>query len=339
MRLNVLYSADDNYTDILGISIISLLENNKHFNEIFIYVIYCGIKKESIEKLRHIVIDTYHRNMVFYKLSLITDNYEINAPKKSYYGRFFAPIICEENTILYLDCDVIINNDLCPLWETDIRDYKIGAVQGPGISKENRDKLNISKEYRYINSGVLLINLEEWRKTGLTDQLLHYLAEKGEIPPYHDQNIINALCYDSTLILEPHFNLLWSMMCCRPKDICKLNCISEYYTEEEIKYAIENPTIIHFSNSIYGRPWKKGCTHKYKDIFIKYKNISPWANNALKDNKISILKKIRYFIYRKAPSKIYIILQRIERFYIKKIVPLLPNTKSTRFIQNYMNGN
>jgi len=339
MRLNVLYSADNNYTDILGISIISLLENNKDFGEIVVYVIDCGIEAESISVLKNIVENNYSRKIVFYKLRWITDNYEINAPKKSYYGRFFAPIICDDDRILYLDCDVIVNNDLCALWKTDIEGYKIGAVQGPGISRENREKLNIQEEYRYINSGVMLINLDEWRKTNLTEQLINYLAVKGEIPPYHDQNIINALCYDSTYILKPQYNLLWSMMCCKPKDICKLNIISEYYTDEEIKYAIENPIIIHFSNSIYGRPWKMGCKHKYKDVFIKYKDISPWEKSELKKNNISNLKKIRYFIYRNVPSKIYVMLQRIERFFVKKIVPLLPNTKSTDSIQNYMNGN
>lgn len=43
-----------------------------------------------------------------------------------------------------------------------------------------------------------------------------------------------------------------------------------FYSKEEIKKAIEDPVIIHYTTSfISRRPWVEGCNHKYKDmIFI-----------------------------------------------------------------------
>lgn len=54
------------------------------------------------------------------------------------------------------------------LWQTDLTGYGMAAVQGSGASAENRAKLNIPFETRYINSGMLLINLDYWREHQLT---------------------------------------------------------------------------------------------------------------------------------------------------------------------------
>ena len=52
--MNIVYSSDDNYAQHTGVSIISLLENNKHFNEINIYIVDNDIKNENKIKLNNI---------------------------------------------------------------------------------------------------------------------------------------------------------------------------------------------------------------------------------------------------------------------------------------------
>lgn len=337
MEINVLYSSDNGYISVVGISIISLLENNKDVEQITIYMIDCGISSESIELLVNIVND-YGRQIVFRKLEEIIEIKKINAPKVSYYGRLFAPYLTDASKILYLDCDMIIAGSLRTLWEIDVTDYGIAAVQGPGISKENRQKLEFPEEFRYINSGMLLMNLDFWREKQWTSKLIDYLNEKGEIPPYHDQNIINAICYRNILIIEPKYNLLWSMMACKPKEMMRLNNIVHYYSEQEIKEAIKNPIIIHFSNSIYGRPWQKGCNHKYRKVYMKYRNISPWKDEPLESKKINGFRKFRNLLYVCLPSKLYYFAQKMERFMIREVLPKLPMKKTNSWIEKYMNG-
>ena len=48
--LNVVYSTDDNYAQHTGVSIISLLDNNRHFLNIEIYIIDNNISSENREK-------------------------------------------------------------------------------------------------------------------------------------------------------------------------------------------------------------------------------------------------------------------------------------------------
>ena len=336
-KIEVLYSSDEGYVPIAGVSIISLLENNKEISEIAIHYIDCGLSEQSRKVLRKIALK-YKREIIFYPLEEVLSYYTINAPKPSYYGRLLAPFFIKSDKVLYLDCDLLVVDSLKTLWDTDVKDYSMAAVQGPGISAQNRAKLNIPADTRYINSGMLLINLDYWRKHQTAEKLIDYLNKNGEIPPYHDQNIINAICCSDTLIIHPRYNLLWSMMCCKPKDICKLNKIPNYYTDEEINSAINNPVIIHFSNSIYGRPWKKGCHHKYRKAYMYYRRLSPWKNEPLTDNNLSKFRKLRNAVYRVLPSRAYYLAQATERWIVENCILRLPDNRLSNWVKTYMNG-
>ena len=337
MKLNILYSSNDAYVSVAGVSIVSLLENNREIEAIEIHFIDCGLKEKSIHILQELVFQ-YQRVICFHTLEDIIACYKLNVPNPSYYGRLFATNMTCDDKILYLDSDLLIVDSLIDLWKTDITGYSIAAVQGPGISLENRDKLNFPDTRRYINSGMMLINMNYWREHNLSQKMTDFLNKYGEIPPYHDQNIINAICHSSTLILHPKYNLLWSMMCCKPREICKLNQIRNYYSDEEITSAIKYPVIIHFSNSIYGRPWKKGCHHKYKDLYLYYKQLSPWKDKSLDENNMPVFRKIRNCIYCILPSRLYYLLQVFERWMIQMVLPNLPFKKLNQWIKTYMNG-
>lgn len=337
MEIALLYSSDDAYVSEAGVSIISLLENNKDFDAVTIHYIDCGLSGNSKEILEGIVRG-YGREIIFYPLGKVLEFYTINAPKPSYYGRLLAPFFIDADKVLYLDCDLLITSPLEDLWNTDVENYALAAVQDAGILPENLSRLNIPSDARYINSGMLLINLKYWREHDTAGKLIDYLNKNGEIPPYHDQNIINAVCYDETLIIPPKYNLLWSMLCAKPGDIRKLNKIPVYYTDEEIKDAVNNPVIIHFSYSIYGRPWKEGCHHRYKELYLHYRKLSPWGGEPLEKNNISAFRKFRNALYRALPGRAYCTVQRFERWLIKNVVLKLPENKFSSWVGNYTNG-
>ena len=64
MRLVVVYSSDNNYVQHTGVSILSLLDNNRHFKDISIYVIDNEISKDNKEKLVEIC-RSYKRKIIF----------------------------------------------------------------------------------------------------------------------------------------------------------------------------------------------------------------------------------------------------------------------------------
>ena len=85
--------------------------------------------------------------------------------------------------ILYLDTDTIINGDIKPLFDTDVDGFEYAAV----LDHYGRFLMG----YHYINSGVMLLNLKEIRKTGLFTKATELCAAKKLFLP--DQTALHRL--------------------------------------------------------------------------------------------------------------------------------------------------
>ena len=98
----------------------------------------------------------------------------------------------------------------------------------------------------------------------------------------------------------------------------------EFYTEGQIRRAVEKPVIIHFTTSFLSRrPWVKGCTHRYTGEWIKYKKMSPWKNEPLWEDSRPGWKQGGLKIYKMLPDVIAVriagLLQAYGRPFIYKM--------------------
>ena len=77
----------------------------------------------------------------------------------------------------------------------------------------------------------------------------------------------------------------------------------DFYSKEEFSEAISNPGLVHFTTCFLDglRPWIKGNQHPYLKTFLKYKEMSPWRDIPLQEDKRSGLVKFRTTMIRKAP--------------------------------------
>jgi lipopolysaccharide biosynthesis glycosyltransferase len=81
------------------------------------------------------------------------------------YCRLFAAFFLPDQVkrVLYLDADTIVINSLEELYHMDLQgNYFLACIHiRKVLIKINRIQLGIKKKYPYINSGVMLMNLEE----------------------------------------------------------------------------------------------------------------------------------------------------------------------------------
>ena len=97
--------------------------------------------------------------------------------------------------MLYLDSDVMCCSDLEEVFRIDLEPYEFAAAL------DVMGKFWINR--RYCNSGVMYLNLERMKKTGLLERCCEYLrAHKLAFP---DQSALNRLV-ENKLILPPKFN-------------------------------------------------------------------------------------------------------------------------------------
>ena len=78
------------------------------------------------------------------------------------------PDLLPVDKVLHLDIDAMVCDDLTPLWETDMSGKWFGMV---------REYLGTTRPFGfyYYNAGVLLMNLEQMRKDGISPKMVDYL--------------------------------------------------------------------------------------------------------------------------------------------------------------------
>lgn len=302
-NLRVAYSTDDAYVPIVGISIYSLLDNNKDFKQITIYVLDNGISnfgKHSLEK----IVSRFKREIVFFDCRKIGDwlgsevmdmfrSEKTNVPIASY-ARLFLPSLLPDDVekILYLDADSLILGNYQRLWKVNIAPYAAMGVLD-NVNRESRIKIGLSEDFSYINAGVVLFNIKELRKIDFVQQVKLFIAKYHGRVYHHDQGIINGLLGNKIGILPPEYNLL-SFVYERQSvnDIKTLYNIPHYYSQTEIDAAKLNPVFIHFTEGFLQRPWIEHCKHPLKNRWIEYRDKTIWKDMSLQPDMRSIKLKL-----------------------------------------------
>jgi Lipopolysaccharide biosynthesis proteins, LPS:glycosyltransferases len=288
--MDAVLCTDRNYLMPCGITILSLLENNKG-EDITVHVVGMELNDKDKQDLKS-VVDKYDASILFYNMSKDSlTAWGLPVEKRhlsiSAYIRFFLFDILpsELGKVLYLDCDLIVTACLKDLWNTDIHNYSLaGVIDYPNFNPETYTRLNYSNRYSYINSGVLLINLNYWRQHDVLSGLLEYSKSNYKNIRHEDQDIINGVLHESILLLPLKYNVHNSFY-------WRKRNIGPY--DDEAREVVKNPVIIHFTTSM--KPWLKGSIHPMRKEYLKYKNLSLWKNVPVTWGKLTFGQKIRYY--------------------------------------------
>jgi lipopolysaccharide biosynthesis glycosyltransferase len=183
------------------------------------------------------------------------------------YLKVFIPELLprEIEKVIYLDCDVIVEEDLSDLWNIDISGYHLGAVLDTTLT----DRLSVlvgEAGMPYFNSGVMLLNLRKWREDDTVRVILKFINENHEKLLYHDQDALNAILYKKWLHIDAKWNVQTPMFFRQVKN--------ESTNDISLRYALEKPHIIHYSGR--GKPWRYITTHPLRTNYYRYLKLTPW---------------------------------------------------------------
>ena len=122
---------------------------------------------------------------------------------KMAYTRCFIPKIIADEKIIYCDLDLIFYNGLERLWNIDFEGDYICAVEETS-SCARRNPLPFPTPDRYINSGVLLMDLRAMRRDGIDLKICDLI--NGYKLNFPDQDAINTICNGRVKYISPSFN-------------------------------------------------------------------------------------------------------------------------------------
>lgn len=288
--MNIAYSCDDHYVEQTGISIMSLLENNRDVESICIYLISKNISDTNIRILSDLT-NSYNRTLIVLNFDDICYDLNISSTGRhieTIYSKVFFSRIKDLDKVLYIDSDTIVIRNIEDLWNIDLDNLFMGVVETTSI--QFKKKLGIPDEIPFFNDGMALINVDYCRKNNLIKKVKQVIDEFNGNPPLLSEGVLNKVCVGKVKYISMRYNLMSGILYGYLHDLSYLStCL--HYAKEDLADSCENPVIIHYLSAYYNRPWCKGCTHPYKDYYTKYKRQSPWKNTPLEDKPLPL--KIR----------------------------------------------
>jgi lipopolysaccharide biosynthesis glycosyltransferase len=158
------------------------------------------------------------------------------------YLRLLIPGLIDESRAIYLDADTLVLSDLGALFSQDFGDALIAGVPDPGVDRSR--SIPLRDDDPYLNSGVLLMNLDALRHDGMLDKVRAIHAEHGHRLIWPDQCILNKYAEGRKFKLPGGWNRLISGL-----DI----------TEAQFEGVLAEAglSIIHFANKV--KPWQAWC--------------------------------------------------------------------------------
>jgi lipopolysaccharide biosynthesis glycosyltransferase len=252
MKINIALAISRDWFEYAVVTATSILENSNSQDEYCFYILSNGFSDEEkdlflkLKKLRD----------VDFKFVTLDDSYFDNAihdwlgVSASY--RLRLQTFCPEDKVLYLDSDIVALKDLSELFNTDITDYYVAAVEDKSGHMMRCRIKSIKEDEPFFNSGVQLINLNKFRENKLEEKFMEALRSHGI---YTDQDAMNDVCYGNILSLPLKYNIV--------------PCEEYKHRRDEAVEAIADPVLLHY----WSKPWQASARiNRYKDWY-KYKDI------------------------------------------------------------------
>jgi len=266
-EIPIFFSADDNYIPYLDVAIASLIDNASRDYRYRIIVLNTGLCPENMTKVKQnecdgFVIDfidisknlekvkSHFKNV--YHFSIVT-----------YYRLFIASLFPEYERIVYLDCDLVVLGDVSRLYHVPMGANILAAApeqfvrSTPAFRHYADAALGVDPD-EYVNAGVLVINLREFRRNRIEEKFVELITQYDFDLLDPDQAYLNYLCRGKIFTLPNGWN----------KEPMPLVCEGE-------------KNIVHYA--LYKKPWQ------YDDVidgefFWHYAEKSPFYPQIL-DNK------------------------------------------------------
>jgi lipopolysaccharide biosynthesis glycosyltransferase len=181
--------------------------------------------------------------------------------------------------VIYLDVDLIVESDLAELWREPLGDRIILAVRNysrsqmrpylplPGVPPEQR------RLGRYFNSGVMLVNLSQWREENIGASVLDYIRKHPGAIRFGDQDGLNAVLFRRWGELDVSWNVQVDKLL-HPEQLGE----GEMYDEirQRRRELLNTPRICHFVGG--QKPWHSGRMRPVRSQFLRYLHASHWYN-------------------------------------------------------------
>jgi lipopolysaccharide biosynthesis glycosyltransferase len=224
----------------MDVAISSLIANASSDLRYRIVVLNTGLSKENIHKVKR-------NEKAGFKIDFVDISKDVEKIKSkfknvyhfsvaTYYRLFIASLFPQYDKVIYLDCDLVVLGDISELYLTELGNNILAAAPEQFVQSTKEFRTYAKKALGvdpdgYVNAGVLLMNLEQFRKNKIEERFIRLITEYDFDLLDPDQAYLNYLCQGKIHVLPNGWN----------KEPMELTCAGK-------------KNIVHYA--LYKKPWQ-----------------------------------------------------------------------------------
>jgi lipopolysaccharide biosynthesis glycosyltransferase len=292
--------SDENYARPLAVTICSALECLDKNRAVELYVLDNDILPDSKARLER-VIRRSGQQVSFHWTSVPQDALrglkEDRHISVAMFLRLFISdfLPAEARQVLYLDCDLLVLTDIQALHDAALEGKSLGSVRDYGIATlghsysrvKDIHALEVDPDQKYFNSGVLVLNLERWRREHIGGRVLDLAFKYG----INDQDALNAVLQCDWQSLPLEWNVQGSLLYLHEHPT---NGWSIWLGQNR-QALLRNAKIVHFSGN--PKPWDVSLHHPFAAQWRKTLRGCGWFT-PFECTVWQLTFGIRYVLYR-----------------------------------------
>lgn len=300
--MNVVWSSDENYAQHLAVSMLSLLDSHRTTARLHCHIISNNITEASRRELDRLARD-YGRRIHWIDFAPYRHRLRLDMAwpiSVSSYARLFLPEMLPESVdrVLYLDCDTVVCGSLEGLFAMDLKGAWVGGVRD-FIPEGFKRSVGLAPDSVYINAGVLLIDLEKWRREKVLERFLGCIDKHGGRVYHHDQGVINDCLQGRMHVLPPRYNAMTPLFTLPYPAVQAI--WGDYYTQAERTEALAEPAVLHFTPGFTGQVWDVKCSHPLRNRYLCLLEQTAWSG-CVTDRKIPLKQRIVNWLALEVPE-------------------------------------
>jgi len=265
----VVLAADENFALPLSVALYSITHQFTSGRELHIYVFDAGLGDGTKERLERVVARGSTDARVTFRwiqpetsgLDVIDRDLDSRYNTSTFYRLLIPEILTGVTKVIYLDCDVVLHDDITALWEEDLDGVPVRAVPERTVSCPvagiaEWETLGLDPKTPFFNSGVLVMDLDLWRDREIHTRTIEYLADPtNRFVRVGDQEALNAVLFGRWAPLDPRWNALF------------------YFPDTVVRDA-------HLSHFAGAHPWLADWRHPAAPRFVENLRQTGWFSPA-----------------------------------------------------------
>lgn len=274
----IVLAADNKYVPYVTVTIQSIIENSNTDYKYDIIILDSNISTENQKKVSK-EFSSGRISIRFYNVKSYLENRNLFVHRhftvEIYYRLLMQDIMKGYDKVVYLDSDLVVLDDVAKLYETDIGENYIAAVVDADFAgcykgvdpdrKEYYEKvLRMANPYHYFNSGVLVMNLTQFRKNITVKDIFDLAESKKWLFP--DQDVLNVICEGHVYYLDAAWNVMMNWKDANSSRLATLR-LAPHQMYQDYLDSRKHIKIAHFAG--FQKPWNvPDCD--FAEYFWKY---------------------------------------------------------------------